>query len=178
MSWPLILQFALCPVVLVSLLWTTAPYGRHFRQGWGPSLPNRLAWILMELPALLTIVFVTVATPAGRSAPAVVPLLFWCGHYAYRTFLFPALMRPSNRTFPMVLVLFAVGFNLLNGFNNGLALQDNAALGGPLVTPHFLAGAGIFILGFVMHVQADAAIRALRSPGETGYRIPQGGLFR
>ena len=34
------------------LLFISAPYGRHLRSGWGPLLPKRLGWILMETPAL------------------------------------------------------------------------------------------------------------------------------
>lgn len=175
---PLLVQFILCPLVLLSLLFVTAPYGRHFQPGWGPSLPNRMAWVIMELPALLTIAVLTLATSAGQSPVAWVPLLFWCGHYSYRTFVFPAMMRPSEKTFPAQLVLFAIAFNLLNGWNNSAALLENAESGMPLLTPHFLLGAALFLAGFVMHVHSDAIIRNLRQPGESEYRVPMGGMFR
>jgi len=178
MPMPLLIQFVLCPVALLTLLRVTAPYGRHFTPGWGPSLPNRLAWILMEVPALLAIALLTLAGPARSSPVAWVPLLFWCGHYSYRSFVFPALMRPSNRTFPAQLVLFAIAFNLLNGWNNAAALQANATAGIPLLSPHFAAGAGVFATGFAIHVHSDAIIRGLRAPGGTGYGVPVGGLFR
>ena len=29
------------------LVFVSAPYGRHARKGWGPSLDNRLGWMLM-----------------------------------------------------------------------------------------------------------------------------------
>jgi protein-S-isoprenylcysteine O-methyltransferase Ste14 len=178
MPMPLLIQFLLCPVVLLSLLWVTAPYGRHHRPGWGPALPNRIAWVVMEIPALLTIAILTLASPAAASPTAWVPLLFWCGHYAYRTLVFPALMRPSDQTFPAQLVLFAIAFNLLNGYNNSVALQENASRGEPLLTAHFIIGALVFLAGFWMHVQSDAIIRGLRKPGQRNYRVPQGGLFR
>lgn len=178
MPTPLLIQFALCPVVLFTLLRVTAPYGRHFRAGWGPSLPNRLAWVLMEVPAFLTIALITLSSPERSSPVAWAPLLFWCGHYAYRSIVFPALMRPSNRTFPAQLVLFAIAFNILNGWNNGMALRENAAAGTPLLTHHFGVGVVIFLVGFAIHAYSDAIIRELRAPGETGYRVPTGGLFR
>ena len=175
---PLTIQFLLCPIVLISLLWVTAPYGRHYRAGWVPSLPNRLGWVLMEVPALLVITLL-VAFSTARSMPQTwVPLLFWVFHYSYRTFAFPALMRPSDRTFPAMLVLFAVAFNTLNGFNNAAALIDAGQAALPLFSMHFVLGAAIFMAGFVIHFQADRTIRQLRKPGETGYAIPTGGLYR
>ena len=175
---PLLIQFLLCPLVLLSLLFVTAPYGRHYSGGWGPRLPNRLAWVLMELPALLTIALVILSNPAWNRPQAWVPLSLWLFHYAYRTFLFPFLMRPSPNTFPALLVLFAVAFNLLNGYNNGDALITAANAGKPLWTVHFFLGLAVFLGGFVMHASADRTIRQLRKDGETGYSIPRGGLFR
>lgn len=178
MSTPLIIQFLLCPVVLVALLKIPAPYGRHHQRGWGGTLPNRLAWILMELPALLVIAWLVLSSPARQSAVALIPLAFWLFHYGYRTFVFPLLMRPSKRTFPALLVLFAIGFNVLNGYNNADALIDTAIRGVPLVTPHFFVGVAVFVSGFVMHAHSDAIIRALRAGGGEHYAIPRGGLFR
>ena len=178
MSTPLLIQFLLCPIVFASLLWVSAPYGRHFRPGWGPSLPNRMAWFWMELPALLVITVLVLSRPEGRDSAAWVPLLFWQAHYAYRTFLFPALMRPSERTFPALLVLFAVAFNALNGYNNAQALLGAAATPLPFSAPRFIAGAVLFMIGFVLHVHSDHVIRKLRRPGETHYEIPRGGGFR
>jgi len=178
MDLPLLIQFLLCPLVLVSLLWVTAPYGRHHARGWGINLPNRLAWVLMELPALLVISGLVLTSPVRHMPQAWVPLCFWVFHYAYRTFMFPALMKPSNMTFPALLVLFAVAFNGLNGYNNAAALIVAGEKQAPLFTPHFVIGALIFLAGFIIHYQSDKTIRELRKPGETGYRIPRGGLFR
>lgn len=175
---PLLIQFLLCPVVLLSLLFVTAPYGRHHRPGWGPKLPNRLAWFTMELPALLAILAWVLADPRGWSPEALVPLSFWLFHYAYRTLVYPALMRPSARSFPALLVLFAIAFNLLNGYNNSQAVLLNASQTIPWQQVHFWIGAAAFLLGFTMHTHSDHLIRQLRQPGETGYAIPQGGLFR
>ena len=178
MSLPLLIQFALCPLVLLSLLWTTAPYGRHFKPGWGPALPGRLAWLLMELPALLTITLLVLMSPYGTRMPALLPLTLWCFHYTYRTFVFPMLMRPSEKTFPVLLVIFAVAFNVLNGYNNAEGLILAAEQDKPLFTLNFIVGTLMFLVGFVIHFQSDRTIRLLRKPGETVYGIPQGGLFR
>jgi len=178
MSYWVALEFLLCPVVLFSLLRITAPYGRHHAPGWGPSLPNRLAWFLMELPALLVPALVLVAGLTERLPAAWVPWLMWSTHYGYRTLVFPALMRPSGKNFPLLLVVFAISFNILNGYNNAQALLDNVESGIPLLTGHFILGSLLFCMGFWIHLQSDAIIRQLRADGSTGYRIPQGFLFR
>ncbi len=36
----------------------------------------------------------------------------------------------------------------------------------------------IFVAGFVINRGADAALRRLRQPGDGGYRVPRGGLYR
>ncbi len=77
-----------------------------------------------------------------------------------------------------MLVLFAVAFNVLNGYNNATGLLASASAGASLFTPHFWVGTGIFAAGFVMHAHSDHIIRRLRKPGESGYRVPEGGMFR
>ena len=42
----------------------------------------------------------------------------------------------------------------------------------------FLAGIALFAAGFLIHSSSDNILRSLRKPGETGYSIPQGGMFR
>jgi protein-S-isoprenylcysteine O-methyltransferase Ste14 len=178
MNLPLAIQFLLCPVVLLSLLRVTAPYGRHHQGGWGPTLPNRTAWFLMELPALLVITALVLASPARAQPQTWLPLGFWVFHYAYRTVVFPLLMRPSERTFPLLLVAFAVAFNSLNGYNNAAALITAGREAAPLLTTRFLLGMMLFVAGFAIHVHSDRIIRKLRKPGESGYAIPSGGMFR
>jgi cellobiose phosphorylase len=56
-------MFALSGVVFAALGLVSAPYGRHERRGWGPSVPERLGWVLMEAPAPLLF-----APPFDRSS--------------------------------------------------------------------------------------------------------------
>ncbi len=39
-------------------------------------------------------------------------------------------------------------------------------------------GAALFVGGMAVNRWADGVLRRLRAPGETGYRVPEGGLYR
>ena len=44
---------ALACFTFIMLMFIRAPYGRHLRPGWGPSLPARTGWIIMESPSII-----------------------------------------------------------------------------------------------------------------------------
>jgi 3-oxo-5-alpha-steroid 4-dehydrogenase 1 len=171
--------FMAAPLVFTLLFFFTAPYGRHFRKGWGPSVTARAGWILMEAPALLVIAFVVIPRWGSVSAASLLLFGLWEVHYVYRTCVFPFLMKGSSKRFPLMLILFALVFNGLNGYANGvwLAASDPLARGGFIAGIRLCIGIGLFAAGFVTHLWADGTLRRLRAPGEVGYKIPRGGLF-
>jgi 3-oxo-5-alpha-steroid 4-dehydrogenase 1 len=175
----LLVIFAAAPLVFALLYFFTAPYGRHFRQGWGPSVSARIGWILMESPALLVIGIIVLGSRQRVSMAAFLLLGLWEIHYLYRTCLFPFLMRGNGKRFPIALIGFAFIFNSLNGYANGmfLASQQHLTLDGFIPGIRFCVGVALFAGGFLTHVWADHNLRALRKPGEIGYKIPRGGLF-
>jgi hypothetical protein len=111
------LELALAVATVIGLCFVTAPYGRFRRSGWGPTLPARVAWVVMESPAPLLFA-VVYATGAHRAHPVPLTLLaLWQSHYLYRTFAYPFLIRGSGRL-PVAVVLLAIGFNVLNASVN------------------------------------------------------------
>ncbi|CAN0015160.1 unnamed protein product, partial [Hapterophycus canaliculatus] len=46
-----------------------------------------------------------------------------------------------------------------------------------LVDPRFLIGSVMFAAGMGINIHSDGILRRLRAPGETGYKIPRGGMF-
>lgn len=171
--------FAAAPVVFVLLFFFTAPYGRHAREGWGPSVSSRVGWLVMESPAVFVIPIVVIASGRPLAPLVVFFVLLWETHYVYRTFLFPFLLHENGRGMPVVLMIMAMAFNTLNGFANGsfLAAGPDLAATGPLPAIRIGAGVALFAVGFVTHVMADRRLRLLRGRGEAGYRLPTGGLF-
>lgn len=171
---------ALACITFCSLFFVTAPFGRHTSQEWGPNINARLAWVLMEIPspALLSYFFFT-----GKTAPNTVTLIFWflwMVHYTNRSFIYPLRQRDHGKKMPVMIMGSAIGFNFMNAFVNGYFLGNygNLYTEAWLSSPAFIIGLAIFITGFVINIQSDNILLNLRKPGETGYKIPQGGLFK
>ena len=172
--------FAIAGIAFPILFLVTVPYGgRHTSERWGPTLPSRLAWFLMEVPAPI---FLLLAYSWGRPAGSPVSLLLlllFLGHYAHRAILFPLRMRSTGKRTPALSAAVAFCVNVLNGTIQGLAVSRAAAYDTAwLVDPRFVVGILLFALGAAINLQSDDILRKLRPPGEHGYRIPQGGLFR
>lgn len=168
--------FLLAAVVFVALFFVAAPYGRHFKRGWGPAINNKLGWVIMEAPAPLVF---AICFLLGSNAITLTTLVFlglWEAHYLHRAFIYPLGLR--RRGMPLAIVGFGLLFNIVNGYLNGRYIftfstsYSNHWLG----DPRFIAGVVLFITGFIINRQADRILRNLA--GESGYKIPYGGLYR
>lgn len=161
------------------LLRVNAPFGRHIRSGWGPTVDNRLAWIVMECTVLLSLTLSWAAGPKPATLPlAVVAGLFYA-HYLHRSLIFPWFLRTSGKRMPLAVMLSAVGFNVVNGFLLGYFFSHFANYPpGWLQDSRFWFGLGLFVLGAGINIFSDYHLIRLRRPGETGYKLPVGGWFR
>ena len=154
------------------LFFVSAPYGRHHRAGWGPSMPARLAWIAMEAPSFLSFALgAWLFALSGWSAWLLAAL--FAAHYAYRSFVFPFRIKGGGKPKPWLTVLIAVAFNLVNGSVNAFDLS-RAATPDPLWLG---LGLALFVGGAAINHHADWVLLNLRKPGETDYKIPHGGLY-
>lgn len=166
--------------VFCFLLFFTAPYGRHVRAGWGPTVPNHIGWILMETPAVLSILYFCLGTRRHGLQAVWVLLGIWQIHYLYRTYIFPFLIQSRGKRMPLLIVLSGMGFNVFNGYLNGRHLAwsaDNYPFAW-LGDPRFLVGMCLFVCGFVINIYSDNVLIHLRRDSNTGYAIPRGGLYR
>ncbi|MCA9693255.1 MAG: DUF1295 domain-containing protein [Myxococcales bacterium] len=165
-------------VIVPILRFISAPYGRHARRGFGPTIPARLGWFVMEAPALGCFLYMFFQT-CEHSAAALLLAGLWVAHYGYRSLVYPLRLRGGGRM-PALVAGMAFVFNLCNGSINGYAIAALAPhLSAPswLFDPRFLVGVAMFACGMWINHDADAALRRLRAPGETGYKIPRGGLY-
>ena len=176
--WFVYLEIALAVVTFIGLCFVVAPYGRHGRGGWGPTVPARVGWLIMESPAsLLFLLFYLFGEHRAELVPLVF-LLLWQVHYVQRAFVYPLLMRGGGRM-PVSVMGMAIAFNVLNTWVNARWISEYGTYPTSwLADPRFIIGLVVFVAGFALNLGSDRILRRLRGSGATGYRIPFGGGYR
>lgn len=165
-------------VVFFLLLKITAPYGRHSTSKWGMMIPNKWGWAMMELPVLLVLWYFILSATKVIDTVSWVMIAFFSLHYFNRVFIFPFRLRTEGKKMPLLIMLSAVFFNLVNGLSFGYYFSHFAAYASNWFSDlRFIIGAILFFTGLYINWKADNILIHLRKPGETGYKIPQGWLF-
>lgn len=174
-----IVWLAIAVIIFPFLLKITPPYGRHSKNNWGPMVDNRLGWFLMEFPSLLIFILLILLGPNHPSTTVWVLFSLWTIHYINRSVIFPLRTKTKGKKMPVIIMLSAVFFNLINAGLNGYWLGF-AAPPYPenwMTDPRFILGGIVFITGFAINQAADKKLIGLRKGGSKGYFIPKGGLF-
>ncbi|MGM0366131.1 MAG: DUF1295 domain-containing protein [Actinomycetota bacterium] len=172
--------FASSILIFAALFFIKAPYGRHYRKGWGLATSARLGWMVMESPAVLVMAYLFFNSTRSSHAAALVFFLVWMSHYIQRTFVYPLLMKGGRKSFPILLVVFAMAFNTINAYLNGRYLFYFSP---PyrvewLTGPRFICGFILFAAGLTINVHSDSILRSLRKMEGNGYKIPSRGFFK
>jgi 3-oxo-5-alpha-steroid 4-dehydrogenase 1 len=178
----LLISFAvIAALVFPALFFITAPYGRHVRGAGGVTINSTLGWVIMEAPSSIVFGLCYLFGERKTGPESIVFLLLWEAHYFHRAFVFPFRRRGGQREMPLLVAASAFFFTLGNGYLNGRYLFSFApphlASGDWTRDPRFYAGALLFIAGYAINQWADHVLFHLRKPGETGYKIPRGGLY-
>jgi hypothetical protein len=176
--WVLRGYFVAATLTAFALLFITAPYGRHTREGWGPMITSTTGWLLMESPAALGMAFWYVV--GRRDVVGTVYFAAWMTHYLHRAFVYPLRRRAIERPMPAVIALLGASFNVFNTYMNGRWLFSLAPMCDTawLTSAPFLCGFVLFTTGVVLNIHSDEVLLRLRAPGERSYRIPYGGAHR
>lgn len=173
---------AMAVVVFVSLYFVNAGYGQFRTKQWGWSINNKVAWMLMEVPVFLVMLFIWWQSPCKWVLPQLVLFGLFQLHYFQRSFIFPCLMTGKSRM-PLAVMLMGVTFNVINGLMQGGGLywfpNPDFAEGAQYLTRwNAICGIALFIIGLVVNWHSDHVIRHLRQPGDTNHYLPQKGMYR
>jgi hypothetical protein len=156
------------------------PYGRHTKKNWGPMINNRLGWFVMEMPALFIFGYFVISGANFLNALVLIAVLLWGLHYIHRVLIFPFQIKTSGKKMPMVIVLFALFFNTVNGSLNGYWLAHFAPdyQSEVFLNLRLIAGILLFLTGYWINKYHDFILIKLRAKSGKGYQIPYGGLFK
>ena len=174
-------------IVFIALFFFKAGYGYLSTSKWGPKISNKVAWVLMEAPAFLFLLYYTlrfafsgVDTGNNKIVLYVMAGLFLL-HYFQRSFIFPLLMRGKS-TMPIAVMLMGLIFNTLNAYMIGGWLYGEAPAGmyelSWFWSPQFIIGLIVFFTGMGINLHSDHVIRNLRKPGDTKHYIPRKGFYK
>ncbi len=177
----LIAMGAIAVVVFIVLFFVEAGYGKMISSKWGPAINNKVAWLLMECPVFLVMLYFWMHSPRQWDiAPLVIFLLFQL-HYFQRSFIFPFILKGKSKM-PVVIMLMGAVFNTVNGYIQGewifFLAPDGMYDPEWLQTPQFIAGTVIFLIGMTINLHSDYVIRHLRKPGDNRHYLPRKGMYR
>ena len=174
-------------IVFVALFYFKAGYGYLSTSKWGPKISNKAAWVIMEAPAFIFLLYYTLRFAASgiETGNSRIVLYIMAGlfllHYLQRSFIFPFLMRCKSKM-PIAIMLMGLTFNTLNAYLIGGWLYGQAPAGMYathwLWSPQFIIGAVVFFTGMAINLHSDHIIRNLRKPGDTKHYIPRKGLYK
>lgn len=174
--------YVFAPPTFISLCYLQAPYGKHHRSGWGPTLSPPLAWFLMEGPTLwLTLLIFPFGQHISfKTISLISPFLF---HYFHRTIIYPLRLRTHHLNpkptsgVPASVALMAFVFNLLNSYLQARWIsQYGDYRDDRWFWWRFFAGLVVFLSGMVVNVKSDMVLVRLKAEGG-GYKVPKGGWF-
>ena len=169
-NWLLVIMASTAVCVFVALYFIEAGYGKMISPKWGPAIPNKIAWILMESPVFIVMLIFWLSSPRQWEITPLILFLLFQFHYFQRSFIFPFLLKGKSKM-PIAIMLMGVLFNTINGYMQGewifyLSPADMYTTAW-LTTPQFIIGTIIFFVGMGINWNSDHVIRNLRKPGDT-----------
>lgn len=187
----LFIMFLVGLVVFVSLYFVDAGYGKMRSDKWGPSMNNKVGWLLMECPVFFVVLYEYVKSlplygGITMHAPYWVFFLIFEFHYFQRSFVFPFLLKGKSKM-PFAIMIMSVVWNLINGYIQGYFLfhiapndptYSHLYTASWLTDPRFIIGTIIFFTGWIINMHSDYVIRHLRKPGDTNHYLPKKGMYR
>ena len=114
----LIVMALLALVVFAALHFFEAGYGYLFNPKYGPPVPNKIGWVLMESPVFVAMCVLWLLSERTWEAGPLTLFALFQAHYLQRAFIFPLLMRGASKM-PLGIVVMGMCFNTLNALMQG-----------------------------------------------------------
>ena len=169
----LIVMASIAAMVFITLFFVTAGYGKFATKKWGPAINNKIGWLLMEAPVFVVMTILWLKSDRAFEPALLVMFAIFQLHYFQRSFIFPFLLKGNGRM-PLSIILMGALFNTLNGLMQGGWLfyisPENRYPASWLASWQFIAGAMVFVAGFIINIHSDSIIRNLRKPGCRMYK--------
>ena len=179
-NWFLIVMAVIAIFVFIALQFFEAGYGYLFDRRYGPPVPNKVGWVLMESPVFIAMCILWAMSDRMWDAVPLTLFAMFQLHYFQRSFIFPLLMR-GNSKMPLGIVLMGMTFNTLNALMQGgwiFYIAPEGYYADWFSQPWIYIGTTLFFAGMFINWQSDYIIRHLRKEGDTRHYIPKGGMFR
>lgn len=171
------------PLYLLLRYRIVAPFGKHSSDRWRPTVSPQIAWFLFESPNLAWSLYAYWnRDPQVFDESVANQCLFalFVIHYVNRCIVYPLRISPKSQRVNIAVISSAFLFCLVNGFLQVMYYCQYQAYSKSFhLSPAFQIGCGIWFVGFLTNLHADAILLKLRQqPPVNTYKIPQGGLFR
>ena len=105
----LLVMALIAVAVFICLFFVDAGYGKFCQPKWGPSVGNRLGWILMEAPVFIAMLLLWWFSDRKTDPVRLVFLLLFELHYFHRSFIFPLQIRGRSRMPLSIILMGAFG---------------------------------------------------------------------
>ena len=178
-----IYSYILIPWIIVGLfmflvlLKIAAPYGKFSDNLWGPSISFKWGWIVQEITSPIIFSYFFLTGDLNDKVFAWVFFILWNLHYINRSIIFPIRQSQTNYC-PLIIVMSAIFFNIINGFINGYYLGNIFHYESTYFKNiNFILGLGLFISGVIINIKSDNILIKIKKKYNT-YKIPEGFLYR
>ncbi|XP_051872486.1 3-oxo-5-alpha-steroid 4-dehydrogenase 1 [Pristis pectinata] len=162
---------------ILALRFVEIPYGRYSSSKYRFLINGKVAWFVQEIPSLAIPLYLFFSADKPLQPPNMLMLGMFICHYSQRSLIYPFLIRGGKST-PFAIFVMALAFCTCNGYLQAINLTKHAVYSSDWITdPRFLTGSALWFLGLLVNLHSDHILRNLRKPGETGYKIPRGGMF-
>lgn len=143
------------------------------------TVPSRLGMFLLYFPAVLLFPLVVALSEGEPTTWHLVCAALVSAHFGKRCLEALFVHKYSGVMNGVSVVMICGLYSILSGLLGWVAVTDVPAtlVNSPEFTPLWIPGLAVWALGMAINAYHHILLANLRKPGETGYKVPEGGLF-